>query len=381
MRFCSCPALGGGAGQKNLEVHMRGRIGTACEVHYVQPKVSRRHYKLGWVARLSKAGQRRYKAITFYASGRYTLDQIYEFFEIDRSTFYRWRQRYKNGIVQTLEDRSRRPKNLRQKNVRTYPVEHAVCELRRRFPYFGKEKIKHILERDENIHVSVSTVGRILTQYKAILPSQTTAKKRAKARREKKVRIAQVALVGCVSERIQGDTIELNLRWIKMFIFSAVDPLSKLLYMRAYAKKNSKNGEDFLRRLHAIHNNAIRYFQIDNGSEFEGDVPKEAEKLGILLVHNYPKSPKMNAFVEKVNETIQTEYLDRFYEETSIPKINQILLSCLLEYNFYRPHRSLDLLTPVEFCAKKAYPKNPSMMHMYRTQATGCFMPVKNAIL
>ena len=356
---------------------MRGRIGTACEVHYVQPKVSRRLYKLGWVARLSKAGQRRYKAITFYASGRYTMDQIYEFFEIDRSTFYRWRQRYKNGIVQTLEDKSRRPTNVRQKNVRTYPIEHAVCELRRKFPYFGKEKIKHILERDLDIHVSVSTVGRILTQYKAILPSQTTAKKRAKARREKKVRIAQVSLSGAVSERIQGDTIELNLRWIKMFIFSAVDPLSKLLYMRAYAKKNSKNGEDFLHRLQAIHNKDIRFFQVDNGSEFEGNVPCVAYALGITLVHNYPKSPKMNAFVEKVNETIQTEYLDRFYEETSIPKINQILLDCLLEYNFYRPHRSLDLLTPIEFCAKKAYPENPSLVHMYRTQAGAGLMKIK----
>jgi len=60
----------------------------------------------------------------------------------------------------------------------------------------------------------------------------------------------------------------------------------------------------------------------------------------------------MNAFVERVNGTVQTEYLDRFYEETNIAKINEILYDCLIEYNFYRPHRSLNLLTPIEYCSK-----------------------------
>ena len=56
----------------------------------------------------------------------------------------------------------------------------------------------------------------------------------------------------------------------------------------------------------------------------------------------------MNAFVERINGTVQVEYLDRFYEETNIGKINEILYDCLIEYNFYRPHRSLNLLTPIE---------------------------------
>jgi len=48
----------------------------------------------------------------------------------------------------------------------------------------------------------------------------------------------------------------------------------------------------------------------------------------------------MNAFVERVNGTVQTEYLDRFYEETNVAKINEILYDCLIKYNFYRPHRT-----------------------------------------
>src|SRR5665648_623574 len=82
----------------------------------------------------------------------------------------------------------------------------------------------------------------------------------------------------------------------------------------------------------------------------------------IILSH-----PKMNAFVERVNGTVQTEYLDRFYEETSIGKINEILYDCLIEYNFYRPHRSLNLLTPIEYCSKLNN-RDAEMVQMYWTQ-------------
>lgn len=138
---------------------------------------------------------------------------------------------------------------------------------------------------------------------------------------------------------LQIDTIELNLRFTKVFLFSIVDPLSKLYYVRAYQKTNSFNAYDFLFRLTYLHNHRIKYLQVDNGSEWEKYFVKEAEKRKITLVYNYPKSPQMNAFIERVNGTVQTEYLDRFYEETSVAKINEILYDCLIEYK-----TSIDLI-------------------------------------
>jgi len=76
---------------------------------------------------------------------------------------------------------------------------------------------------------------------------------------------------------------------------------------------------------------------------------------------------RMNAFVERVNSTVQSEYLDRFYEDTNVSKINEILHDYLIEYNFYRPHRSLNLLTPIEYCSK-LNSRDPSMVQMYWTQ-------------
>jgi transposase InsO family protein len=87
----------------------------------------------------------------------------------------------------------------------------------------------------------------------------------------------------------------------------------------------------------------------------------------MTLVYNYPKSPKMNAFVERVNGMVQMEYLYWFYEETNTGKINEVLCDCLIEYNFYRPHRSLNLLTPIEYCSKLNN-RDAEMVQMYWTQ-------------
>lgn len=350
---------------------LKGHVEGTTRFVYARPYLPKDFYKLSLVANLSEKAKKRYKAINLYASGRYNLEQICEIFEISRSTFYRWRKRYRDRILQTLEDKSRRPRRVREKVIRTYEREHLVCEIRRKYPYFGKEKIAKILEREHQKKISASSVGRILSQYKSILPKARVTQKRAKTLKKDRVRIKQIKadMKGVVSEWLQSDTMELNLAFSKVFIFSAIDPVSKILYMRAYRKNNSLNGKDFLLRLAYIHNRKIAYIQIDNGSEFEDHFRRQAEALSITLVHNYPKSPQMNPFVEKVNETIQTEYLDRFYEETSIEEINRILLDCLIEYNFYRPHRSLNLLTPIEYCSQLLHNKDPSMLQMYWTHA------------
>ncbi len=103
--------------------------------------------------------------------------------------------------------------------------------------------------------------------------------------------------------------------------------------------------------------------------EWEKHFIQEVEKRKITLVYNYSKSPKMNAFIERVDGTVQAEYLDRFYEETSVSKINEILYDCLIEYNFYRPHRSLNLLTPIKY-GSKLNNRDTLMVQIHWTQTS-----------
>jgi len=311
---------------------MKGRIGTATYLSYTRPYWGKAIFRLNYLDKLSPKAKVRYKAINLYSSGGYSLGQICEIFEINRSTFYRWRKDYKPNRVESLEDKSRRPHKVRSKVVRDHQVEMQVYQVRRKYPYFGKEKIKRILERDHKINISVSSVGRILTQYRSVFPKIKMQTKRIRTLKKKRTRLAQVKkdMKRIISEWLQVDTIELNLRFTKVFLFSAVDPLSKLYYLRAYQRATSFNARDFLIRLTYLHNDRIKYLQVDNGSEWEKYFIQEVDKRKITLIYNYPKSPKMNAFVERVNGTVQFEYLDRFYEETNLGKINEIILyDCL----------------------------------------------------
>jgi hypothetical protein len=79
-------------------------------------------------------------------------------------------------------------------------------------------------------------------------------------------------------------------------------------------------------------------------------------------------SSQIRADVRYVNGKVQAEYLDRFYEEINVDKINEILYICLIEYNFYRPLRNLNLLTLLEYCSKLLNNEDTSMLQMYRNQ-------------
>jgi hypothetical protein len=83
----------------------------------------------------------------------------------------------------------------------------------------------------------------------------------------------------------------------------------------------------------------------------------------------------MNTYVERVNSAVRTEYLDRFYEENGVSKINEILYDYLIKYSFYRPHRSLNLLNPIEYY-NKSNNKDSSMVQIYLTQTGGLICPI-----
>ena len=118
---------------------MKGSIGTATYLSYIRPYWGKSITRLNYIDKLSPKAKVRYKAINRYSSGDYSLKQIGEIFEINRSTFYRWRKRYKPSRIQSLEDRSRRPHQVRTKVIRNHQVEMQVCQIRRKYSYFGMQ--------------------------------------------------------------------------------------------------------------------------------------------------------------------------------------------------------------------------------------------------
>lgn len=157
---------------------MKEKIGTPCTLTYTRPYQDKCIIKLPHIDKLSPQARVRYKSINLYSSGKYSLLQIGEIFEINRSTFYRYRKKYNSNQVQSLEDRLKKPPQTRRKVARTTQVEEKVLPIRRKYPYFGQEKIQKILEREDGINISASSVGRILSQYRSILPNLKVHKRR-----------------------------------------------------------------------------------------------------------------------------------------------------------------------------------------------------------
>lgn len=117
----------------------------------------------GLGAELSKDARRRLRWMDHYESHRKNAALTCRYFGI-RQTFYRWRRRYHPQRLQSLEERTRRPWQVRQP---TWSAEltQAVLALREQYPRWGKDKLA-VLLRDAGWTVSTSMVGRILRQLK-----------------------------------------------------------------------------------------------------------------------------------------------------------------------------------------------------------------------
>lgn len=84
----------------------------------------------------------------------------------------------------------------------------------------------------------------------------------------------------------------------------------------------------------------------DNGPEFISHVLELwAEQHGIKLDFIKPGTPTQNAFIERFNRTYRNEVLD-CYLFKSLTQVREITDSWIDEYNYERPHESLNDLPP-----------------------------------
>ena len=68
----------------------------------------------------------------------------------------------------------------------------------------------------------------------------------------------------------------------------------------------------------------------------------------------YPRHPKINAYIERFNRTIQEEFILRndeiYYDHKAFAKK---LTDYLYWYNYKRPHASLRYMSPMDFIQTK----------------------------
>jgi transposase InsO family protein len=304
--------------------------------------------------------ERRLRILIFWE--KHGMGATTEAFSVSKRTLYRWRHMLVKGEgkIVALDTHSTRPKTIRR---RIYP--EGLCDrirtLRGEHPRLGKKKLTPLL-REEGYMVSESYVGRVIGDLKrrgllldpvhvsfsartGTLIEQKPKKHKKKLRRPHGHRVLEI------------DTIVRYVDGVKRYILTAVDTETRVAFAGCYTNHGSASAADFLRKTLAVIPNPPNAVQTDNGSEFALHFARATEELGLTHYHTYPRTPKMNAHVERFNRTLWEEF-GRYHRgllRDDVSAFNTALVDWLLWYNGERPHHSLGNVSPLQYTVRTLF--------------------------
>jgi transposase InsO family protein len=320
---------------------------------------------------LSKMEQR-YDAVLGVIRDGYTITEVAEAFGVSRQSVHAWLARYEHGGLPALADRSHRPRSspLQMPAV----VEARVVDLRQRHPAWGHVLIRHQLEREGIVPLpSLSGVYRALVRHHLIEPRARRKRLPAYKRweRGRPMELWQMDVVGGV---LVEDGTEAK-------VLTGVDDHSRYcvcagIMDRATTRPVCGFFAEALER-HGVPEEVLT----DNGKVFTnrfGLKPTEVlfDKLcrenGITHRLTAPASPTTTGKIERFHRTLRTEFLTgKLFP--SLAMAQKALDDWVDSYNTVRPHRSLNMATPVERFHRRQpgvtpeLPADLSVLHEDRT--------------
>lgn len=288
----------------------------------------------------------------------YTAAQISRRCGIAQKTFWKWRKRFREDDLSTLEERSRVPLRARTRTITTQE-EVRIVDLRRAHLRWGKEKLALAYQDRFGETISAWKVQKTIEKYRLYYHPTSHARTQAKRRRaQKKKRIGELSLKNRTGFLFRIDSVVRYWSGTKRYVLTAIDNTSKIAFARMYASHSSRAAADFLCRLHLLTGGKIENVQTDNGSEFHGEFERACAKLGLAHYWSRVKTPKDNATNERFNRTLQDEFLAMGNAIVDVDEFNRRLTEWIIEYNFKRPHQALGYATPIGF----AYKRSPNLL-------------------
>jgi transposase InsO family protein len=295
---------------------------------------------------------RRVKILGFW--GEYGTKATKDAFGVSERTLFRWQEALADaqGHLNALDPRSTAPKNVRKRKVLS-EVETFIINERTVHPRLGKKKLTVFL-RDDGYAVSESYVGRVVHDLKErkLLPSGKHLSFFARTGKHHEIQQVRRKKLRRVHKKgMELDTVVRFIDGIKRYLLTAIDVEKKFAFAGAYTSHSSASAADFLRRVIEVCPFEIDELQTDNGSEFALNFEQACASLGLTHFHTYPRSPKMNPFVERFNRTISEDFimLNRPLLRDDVHAFNTKLVDWLLWYNTKRPHESIGMLSPLRY--------------------------------
>ncbi len=299
-------------------------------------------------ARFSRAAKQRLKWFDYYRRSK-NASQTCRYFGIAPKTFYKWKKRYNPDNLLTLEDQSKAPIRRRQRQI-TREQESRIIALRKKHICWSKFKLAKVYREEYAETISSWKIQKMIEKHHLYPNPLKTARITAKRLKGfKKKRITELSKKPKAGFLLCLDAVELRVYKLKRFVFTAIDSFSKVAFARMYKNANSYNAADFLNRLLYLLDGRIENIQTDNGSSFEKYFNQGCRRMNLIRFYNRPHTPKDNPVNERFNRTIQDEFINLGNFSPDTVSFNRNLTEWLVEYNFIRPHETLNYQTPIKF--------------------------------
>lgn len=328
---------------------------------YLRPKFSRKSYHMlmkalqdSLAVEISDVAQYRIHVITHYY--KYGLRPTLDAFKIKKSSLYNWRNAYERNYrrVIALVPKKTRPLHVRKMETDPRVIEF-IKQMRREHGNIGKAMLKPFVDaytKELGLKsLAESTIGKVikrkhLTFEKKVYPLKLKNKFR-KLRVRKSPKVTTPGF-------IQMDSIVVYINYEKHLFMSVIDIYTKFAHVAYVENLSSATAVRVFKEFQELNPTPTHTVQTDNGAEFLKSFHEYVEEQTIKHQFIYPHMPKINSFIERFNRTIQEEFIlrnDEIYYDTKA--MTRKLTKFLFWYNYQRPHRSLNYMSPINFIETK----------------------------
>lgn len=281
---------------------------------------------------------------------KYGVNAVVEAFGVSRRTYFVWQKtlRDNQGKLVSLVPKSTRPKRTRQMVVDERVLE-LIKQVRQEYGRIGKEKLKVLVTAyADSVGIAgygASKIGKIIRRHHYFFDGKK-APKISGATRKRMKRSPKGAKPGYV----ELDSVHVWVQGNKLVFVTVIDVATRVAYAERVKTASSANALQVLQHFQTRYSISLHTIQTDNGSEFLGVFDDYLTQQQLTHYFSYPRSPKVNGYIERFNRTLQEEFIERcdawWYDLTAG---DQKLTNYLAWYNAQRPHASLGYQPPLAY--------------------------------
>ena len=330
-------------------------------LRYLRPKLPVKIYRSlmktiddSFAEEISDIAKFRIHVLNHYS--KYGARPTMDAFKVKRSTLYLWKKTYEGHKKRTifLVPKSTRPKRVRVMNT-DWRLTDFIKQMRQEHGNIGKNMLKPFVDayaKELSISsIGLTTIGKIIKRRHFTFEKQKQISRQFKFKKLRTRKSPKVTKPGFV----QMDSVVVYINQERHLFMCVIDIYTKYALVSYVKNLTSKQATEVFKQFQKCSPTPIHTVQTDNGSEFLKVFHECLEEQHIKHQFIYPKHPKINAFIERFNRTIQEEFIlrnDEIYYDLTAFSVK--LTEYLNWYNYKRPHSSLNYMSPMTFIQSKS---------------------------